>query len=144
MNKQQGFTVIELMIAVAILGVIAAITIPSYTNYVVRTKRGDMKTEMMRIAQDATRFKVARRSFVGADAGAAAGGVNVPATYPEHPLYDLRFTVTNNGNGWQLTATPIDGSAQSGDGIICLNHQGHKFWSKGASQCNLSATSSWD
>lgn len=143
MNLQKGFTLLEVMIVVAVVGILVAVALPSYNEYVIRTKRGDMKTEMMRISQDAQRFKVARRSFTGANA--ASGGVRVPNSYPDtNPLYDVNFTITPDGSGWELTATPRSNSAQSGDGILCLNHQGQKFWSKGATTCSLNATSSWD
>ena len=46
-------------------------------------------------------------------------------------------------SSWVLTATPIATSSQAGDGIICLNDQGQKFWTKGATDCALSATSNW-
>lgn len=55
MFKQRGFTLIEVMIVVVIIGVLVAIVYPSYTQYKVRTNRADMQVEMMNIAQNLNR-----------------------------------------------------------------------------------------
>ena len=47
----KGFTLIELMVVVAIIGILAAIAYPSYQGYVERTNRADMMAEMQQIAQ---------------------------------------------------------------------------------------------
>ncbi|EOV8572392.1 pilus assembly protein PilE, partial [Acinetobacter baumannii] len=62
--------------------------------------------------------------------------------YPaSNPIYTI--ALVTNSQTWTLTATPISTSSQAGDGIICLNDQGQKFWAKGATVCALSASSSW-
>lgn len=59
MNKQQGFTLIEVIIVVVIIAILAAIAIPSYQDYVVRTKRADMMTELQNIGRQLEARKLA-------------------------------------------------------------------------------------
>jgi type IV pilus assembly protein PilE len=54
--KHKGFTLIELMIVVAILGIIAAIAYPSYQNSVMRSQRSDALTTLSRLASEQERF----------------------------------------------------------------------------------------
>ena len=64
--RQQGFTLIELMIVVAIIGVLAAIAYPSYQRYVIKTKRTDMMTELQNIASQIESRKLAQGSYTNA------------------------------------------------------------------------------
>lgn len=148
MHLNKGFTLIELMIVVAIIGILAAIAYPSYTQYTIRTKRVDAQSEMLFIAQRMQAYKAANGTFKDATLTIVYGGAVTPKQGTA--LYDLSF-VDGNGddlasttaNGWTLVAKPIASTTQADNGVICLNDQGQKFWAKAATACALSNTSDW-
>lgn len=123
---QKGLTMIELLIVLFCLGILVAIAYPSYQNYIVRTKRVDMMTEMQNIARQLESRKLAAGR--GGYARVRADGLT--GNYPRgsNPAYQVEITGlgANSTGQWVITARPIAQTIQVKDGSLTLNHQGIK------------------
>lgn len=139
MNKNKGFTLIELMIVVAIIAVLAAIAYPSYTQYKIRTNRADVQSEMMNIAQRLQSYYVINHNYTSATLDNGTTSKDYPIS---NPVY--RITLVPIGQTYILTAEPISGTVQVGNGSVILNSHGWKCWTKTTTACTPSATSNWD
>lgn len=132
--SQQGFTLIELMIVVALIGILAAIAYPSYQRYVIKTKRTDMMTEMQNIASQIESRKLAQGSYRQVEI--ADFKENFPRTGANNAVYTITLSPTavdssdgkeklTSGN-WEIRATPIAARQMATDGTLTLNSQGFK------------------
>ncbi|MDQ0080707.1 type IV pilus assembly protein PilE [Variovorax sp. YR266] len=121
-RKTGGFTLIELMITVAIVAILAAVALPSYQQYVIRSKRSAAQAQMMDIANRQQQFLLANRSYADKTA-LTASGYALPAEVNSNYSYDIVLTTTGVP-GYTLTLTPIGG--QTGDGALTLNSDGVK------------------
>jgi type IV pilus assembly protein PilE len=121
-RKTGGFTLIELMITVAIVAILAAIALPSYRQYIVRSKRSAAQAQMMDIANRQQQFLLANRSYADKTA-LTASGYALPAEVNSNYSYDIVLSTTGIP-GYTLTLTPIGG--QTGDGALTLNSDGVK------------------
>ncbi|WP_148715146.1 type IV pilin protein [Chitinolyticbacter meiyuanensis] len=72
-RRKRGFTLLELIITVAIIGILAAIAIPSYQRYVLKTRRADAQTAMHRIAQAQEKWRANNTAYTNSFANLGVG-----------------------------------------------------------------------
>lgn len=128
-NRQQGFTLVEMLIVVAIIGILAAIAIPSYQDYVVRTKRADMMVELQNIGRqlESRKLAVGRGGYRTLAANNNRAIQDLLGNYPRSGNVSYQITITNLASGnWELTAIPNVASTQSKDGSLTLSVNGRK------------------
>ena len=141
-----GFTLIELMIVVAILAVLAAIAYPSYQSYIKKTKRVEVQTHMMQLAQNLENYKLVNLSYAGANLS-NWDGEQFPNTGTAHYQLTLTnadgipLTTANAENqSWLLVARPLSSGGQKNTGALSLNSMGGQCWYKGNDQAKVLGT----
>lgn len=111
-STQSGFTLIELMIVIAIVGILAAIAIPNYTEYVRKSRRSDAKSSILEVTQRLERFytEKARYTTSFTDIGYPAAVLDSSQGY-----YRLSISAGASGIASSYTVTATAQGAQLAD-----------------------------
>jgi type IV pilus assembly protein PilE len=140
----KGFTLIELMVAVMIVGLLATIAYPNYQHYVQRGRRADAKGTLVEMAQFMERYYSENNSYSSASLPVIASPREGSA------VYDIRFgssctdgavsvTTSPESSCFLVQAVPIAGAAMDGDpcGTLGIDNTGNKIatGNAGALQC---------
>ncbi|MGQ0522222.1 MAG: type IV pilin protein [Betaproteobacteria bacterium] len=137
MNANRGMTLIELMIVVAIIGILAAVAYPSYEAYIIRSNRSAAQQMMLKIASRQEQYRLDAKSYTATLGGTS--GLNIveqgwdctsTATQCTNPHYTITVTlVAGPPPGYTITA--VGSSRQQngpgGDGAnLTMTDQGVK------------------
>lgn len=148
-SDNKGFTLVELMVVVAIVGILSMLAYPSYQGFIKGSNRSAAQADLMSLAAAMERHKAASYSYKGAaDSSADTGS---PAIFHKHSpsaepyanrKYDLVITQAA-GNSYLLEAKPVTSTAQSGDGSLYFYSDGRRAWDKDNSGAISSTEFCW-
>ena len=131
MRKQSGFNLVELMIVVAILGIVAAFAYPSYTQNVRDSRRAECSGALAALGNAMERYYSVNGNYLGAAAGGANTGA--PAIFSttcpadgNAATYNLTIAVPATGSTYTLRATPVGPQASDDCGSLTLTNTGVK------------------
>jgi type IV pilus assembly protein PilE len=128
-SRASGFTLIELMITVAVVAILAAIAFPSYAMFMKKSRRGDAEATLMDIAQREQQYLLDARTYAPT---VAALNTTIPADVSAY--YTIQICQTTApcaapGGApptFAIIATPIAGTQQAGDFTLTLDNTGLK------------------
>lgn len=145
-RQSRGFTLIEIMIVVVIIGILASIALPAYSSYIARGRRADARTQLLQAAQFMQRFYAANDRYDQDRAGnlILGTGVGMPNNLRVSPadgtaIYQLNDTISAAGtysssasvasvSTFTLSMSPISGGVAAADpcGIFTITSTGIK------------------
>jgi len=150
--RNSGFSLIELLVALAIFAIISAIALPLYTAYTDRTYRSQAQSDLLNCAQALERFASNNFTYVGA-ADSDADGVPDAEDGPiatqicdprsDDPASDrYTFALDAEPNTFVITATPQN--AMAGDGILQYTNAGVRGWDRNGNDAIEADEQTWD
>ena len=135
--RAAGFTLMELMIVLVIVALLAAIAVPSYSSYVIRSKRTDATAALLKVAAAQEKFFLQNNTYTTALATSPPAGLGITGT--DGGYYTLAITAPDAACPitacWVATATPVGTLSQGRDKdctVFQINSLGQKVAKKGA------------
>ncbi|MCW7554226.1 prepilin-type N-terminal cleavage/methylation domain-containing protein [Endozoicomonas gorgoniicola] len=126
MKNRRGFSLIEMLVVLTIMGILSAIGIPRYQQYVTNSAIETGKTSLVSLAAAMERHRARTGTYAGAAAGKRDTGA--PAIFPAHspddnsPYFNLTITAADSAS-YQLTATSTQ-KGTLGKGTLTLDSTG--------------------
>ena len=134
--NSRGFSLIELMLAIAIVGILLTVAIPSYQKYRQATNRVEAQSYLMDLSNRAASYRLVNQEFTGLTL--AKLGSSKFANYNVH----IENVTNASGRVTALifVATPDASSIQKGNGVLTITSRGIKCWYKDQDSVNVKPT----
>ena len=129
-RDERGFTLIDLVIAIAIVAILTRIALPAYQAYIVRASRQSAQSELVALANAQEKIFLNSNAYTAnvttAYTGQSTGGLGVTSGNTK----DNRYAITAEATAttFKLTATPATGTPQANDGVLTINEQSVRTW----------------
>ncbi len=143
-RPQGGFTLIELMVVVVIAAILASVAVPSYENFIARSKRSQAKSMLLQVADKQEQFFLDNKRYAATmtELGYAAnpfyidGSSTQQASASADSIYRLEFSVTTNTT-YSAAAAPLGAQASNDSkcGTLSLDNTGRRDQSGPATDC---------
>lgn len=122
MRANKGFTLIEVLIVIVIIGVLAGIAYPAYTDYVLKAKRTEAQVALVNIANKQEMYYLDHRQY--AENLQSELGLSANPFITENGYYSISTSSANPTTGFTLTATAISSQANDEDcASLSITHE---------------------
>ncbi|MCK0164999.1 prepilin-type N-terminal cleavage/methylation domain-containing protein [Marinobacter sp. S6332] len=135
MNSMSGFTLIELMIVVAIIGIIAAVAVPSYQRYVESTRRAIAQADLLELSQFMERRYSNGYDYRKADGTAPGLPFTTQPRQGSSVFYNYAFDGGVGRATYVLKATPVGGQSGDSCGWLKITQAGVRTNESGDADC---------
>lgn len=154
-HRISGFTLIELMVVVAIVAILTSIAIPSYRDYIIRGARAAAQTDLLQLASLQEKIYLNSNCYT-ASVTMAYNGTSAVSNCTVIPVVntgglgrtngltnDGKYTLAINTGGTQqtyiITATPAPDKGQADDGCLTIQENGLRQWYKNDDSCSAAS-----